>query len=128
MSDPLKRKVVEKEEVIKPVKKVLSASVVKALLEYDGVVGDGIIRWTERWLVQLVREKSLPPQLAGSDVMGALSQFLTPSDALAVLKSVRSDFRREHPVLYPTEDFSFLLKAFQSEGMPPYDRVLDCQK
>ena len=106
-----------KEEVIKPEKKVFSASVVKSLLDYDGVVGDGIIRWTERWIVQLVRERSLPPQIAGSDVMGALTQFLTPSDALDVLARVRADFRREHPALYPKEDFAFLLKAFADEGI-----------
>ena len=107
----------EKEEVIKPDKKVFSASVVKSLLDWKGDVGDGIIRWTERWVVQLVRERSLPPQIAGSDVMGALTQFLTPEDALDVLTKVRADFRREHPALYPKEDFAFLLKAFEAEGI-----------
>ena len=119
--DPLKgrqRTKEVKEEVIKPPKKVLSGAVVKALLDYDGVVGDGIIRWAERWLVQLVRERSLPPQIAGSDVMGALSQFLPPSDALDVLKRVREDFRREHPAMFPKEDFSFLVKAFEAERIP----------
>lgn len=105
------------EERFKPETKVFSASVVKALLDYNGVVGDAIIRWTERWVVQLVRERSLPPQIAGSDVMGALSAYLTPSDALDVLTKVRADFRREHPANFPTDDFSFLLKAFADEGI-----------
>ena len=107
----------ETEERFKPEKRIFSASVVKALLDYKGVVGDALIRWTERWVVQLVRERSLPPQIAGSDVMGALSVYLTPSDALDVLTKARADFRREHPALNPTEDFAFLLKAFADEGI-----------
>ena len=127
MSDhgnPLKKKKEVKEEVIKPEKKVLPGSVVKALLGWKGVAGDSLRLWVERWLVQLVRERSLPPQIAGSDVMAALDQFLTPSDALDVLAKIRLDFQREHPALHQTDDFAFLLKAFADEGMPPYDRIL----
>lgn len=123
MSDfgsPLRPKKVKevKEEKIVPEKKVLSAATCKALLDYKGDIGDGIIRWTERWLVQLVRERSYPPQIAGSDALGALTQYLTPSDALNVLETIRRDFRREHQALCPKEDFSDLVKALTTEGIP----------
>lgn len=117
----------EKEEVIRPERRVLNASVCRDVLDYKGVVGDGIIRWVERWLVQLVRERSLPPQIAGCDVMAALNQYLLPSDGLEVLETIRRDFQREHPALFPKEDFSFLLKAFELEGIvlaPPYTKIL----
>jgi hypothetical protein len=116
---PLKQKKVkvEKEEVWKKEKKVLSASVVKKLLEWDGDCGEGVIRWTEQWLVQLVRERSLPPQIAGSDVMGALVHYLTPTDAVEVLAKIRKEFRDTHPIYFPKEDWSFLEKAFEVEGI-----------
>ena len=109
------------EEVWSKEKPVLRAGVVRDLLAYRGDVGEGIIRWTERWLVQMVRERSYPPQIAGCDALAALSQFLLPSDALAVLHSLRHDFRASHQVLFPKEDWAFLLKALAEEGMtPPY--------
>jgi hypothetical protein len=116
---PLKPKKVkvEKEEVWKKEKKVLSASVVKKLLDWDEEVGDGVIRWTEQWLVQLVRERSLPPQIAGSDVMGALVHYLTPCDAVEVLAKIRKEFRDTHPIYFPKEDWTFLEAAFEKEGI-----------
>lgn len=116
-SNPLKKKVAPKEVVVKP-KKILNTSVVKSLLDYDGVVGEGIIRWCERWLVQLVRERSYPPQIVGLDALGTLTQFLTPSDAMEVLTKIRMEFRKEHSILFQKEDFGFLLKAFADEGIP----------
>ena len=107
-----------KETKTLPEKKVLSAAMCKALLDYKKDVGDGVIRWTERWLVQLVRERSYPPQIAGSDALGALRQFLNPSDVLNVLETIRRDFHREHQALGQTEDFGYLVKAFEAEGIP----------
>jgi hypothetical protein len=119
--DPLKgrqRTKEVKEEVIKPEKRVLTPPVCRELLDYKGAVGDVIIRWTERWLVQLVRERSYPPQIAGCEALASLASYLTPSDALSVLESIRRDFRHQHPILFPKEDFAFLLKAFADEGIP----------
>ena len=114
-----KKKVVEvKEEKWKVEKRVLSAATTKKLLDWDGDCGDGVIRWTEQWLVQLVRERSLPPQIAGSDVMGSLTHFLSPNDALEVLAKIRREFRDTHPIYFQKEDWSFLEEALRREGIP----------
>ena len=50
-------------------------------------------QWIERWIEQLVRENSYPPQLKSDDFVASLSKFLAPRDALAILERVRRDFR-----------------------------------
>lgn len=104
-----------KEEVIKKQKPKLKSSCVKSLLDYKEDVGESILLWTERWLEHLIRQHSYPPQILSSDVLSALNLYLTPKDSLSVLEEIRKDFRNEHLMLFPKEDFSFLLKAFEDE-------------
>lgn len=91
-------------------KLILTEAKAKAIVSYKGALGRSAIEWVERWLDQFVRERSLPPQLAGKDFLGLLGDFLTPSDAIAVLERIRADFRAHYPHLFieAPPDFSFV--------------------
>ena len=65
--------------------------------------------WTQRWLEQLIRERTLPPQLAGADAYGQLCLFLSPDDCLRVLTQIRADFDKTLPLdESPRDEFDFL--------------------
>jgi hypothetical protein len=54
----------------------------------------------------------LPPQCRGKDAFGALTQFLSGEDVLAVLEQLRKEFLASHPSLAKeNEDYGFLLAA-----------------
>ena len=98
-------------EKFKPERPLMSKSNARQL---TGVTCDNHqTLWLQRWLEQLVRERSLPPQLAGKEPFSALSQFLAPSDALAVLESLRAEFHTRFPFVTEAqkeeEEYDFLL-------------------
>ena len=97
-----KQKKVEVEpllEKFKPEKARLSKSSAKALVDYKGELTKEAIQWIQRWMEQLVRERSLPPQLSGKEAYSALLQFLESADALSVLERLRLEFASSHPLL-----------------------------
>lgn len=63
--------------------------------------------WCQRWLQQLIRERTLPPQLAGSDGYGQFCSFLSPDDTLKILAQLRADFEKTLP-LETQGEFDFL--------------------
>jgi len=91
---PLRQKKVKEEKEEKWAKVIVSlpAAEAKKVLAFKGPLAKSQIQWTERWLQQLVRERSLPPQLAHSDAFGQLKIFLDGADLDAVLARVRADF------------------------------------
>lgn len=91
-----KTKVVEPTELplFKPEKLTLTKSEARKVLHHSGELSHSQIAWTQRWLVQRIRERSLPPQLAGADAFGQILRFLSPNDALALFDDVRNDFAR----------------------------------
>ena len=103
-ANPLKSKKVKKEKEEKPTKEkelpkfkadklTLTKSEAKKILNLEHQTPSSQqTAWVQRWLEQLIRERTLPPQLAGADAYGQLCQFLTPEDVLDVLLRVRSDF------------------------------------
>ncbi len=109
--NPLRKKQpkAEKVEKIKKEKEIplfkkekltLPKTEAKKILGASGNLSYSQIAWTQRWLDQRVRERSLPPQLAGSDAMGSLTTFLSPSDALSLLDDIRRDYQK---ILWPEE-------------------------
>ena len=94
-------------EKFKTIKPVLSKGAVRKLLDCEFEVDAGMIFWTERWLDQVIREKSLPPQIALRDPMGQLTHFLG-TDALKIFENIRADFKSSFPSLHPKDDYSFL--------------------
>lgn len=113
----------EKFKVEKP---KLSTKTGKELVEHSCSPTE--LMWIERWLDNLVRSRSLPPQCCGKDAFGALTKFLAPQSVLEILEQLRKDFAAAHPSRSrEVEDFGFLLavtgemNAHQTLPLP-YDR------
>jgi hypothetical protein len=82
--------------------------------------------WTQRWLEQVIRERTLPPQLAGADAYGQMLRFLNPEDALKLLEQIRADFAKTLPLdcAQKKDDFDFLrglgeLEAYHEHLLRP---------
>jgi hypothetical protein len=102
-------------EKFKPLKPRLSRGSAKALVEVSCSPTE--LMWVERWLTNLVQTRSLPPQICGADAFDALTQFLAPQDALAILDQLRSEFIQAHPQrVAPKDDFTFLLNEVKDIG------------
>ncbi len=112
--DQKKQKTVIEEETLlekfKPEKPFINKSNARQLV--GEALDSGQLLWLQRWLEQLVRERSYPPQIAGKEPYHALTQFLTPKDCLEVLEQLRAEFQRQYPFSRAKEagDFDFLLE------------------
>ena len=96
-------------EKFKPIKLTMTKSEAKKILEYKKDLAVQQIQWVQNWLETLIRERSLPPQLAGADGSSQLLLFLNPLDALSVLKQIREDFAKTVPQeKKEADDYSFL--------------------
>ena len=96
-------------EKFKPIKLTMTKSEAKKILEYKKDLAVQQIQWVQNWLETLIRERSLPPQLAGADGYSQLMLFLNPLDALSVLKQIREDFAKTvPPEQKEADDYSFL--------------------
>jgi hypothetical protein len=97
-------------EKFKAVKPKISSKVGRDLTEQS--CSQAELFWIERWLDNVVRNRSLPPQCAGKDAYASIMLFLTPRDALGLLEQLRKEFLLEHPSRNGPvmEDFSFLLE------------------
>jgi hypothetical protein len=110
-------------EKFKMEKLTLPKSEAKKILHYSGNLSVGQTLWTQNWLNQRIRERSLPPQLSGHDAFGSIVLFLSPSDVTSLLEDIRKDFQRTLP-LEPKEssEFDFLMSLANEayhEHLPP---------
>jgi hypothetical protein len=117
----------EKEKTIekfKPIKLTMTKSEAKKILDYKKDLAVQQIQWVQNWMETLIRERSLPPQLAGADGYSQLCLFLNPLDALNVLKAIRDDFAKMLPLEEKQDDFSYLahleLGAYHEHLPPPH--------
>ncbi len=113
----------ELEKFVRP-KLSLSKSEAKKLLDRKSELAYQQIEWVQQWLLTAVRERSLPPQLAGGDAYGQLMLFLNPDDALQLLQRLRADFAKTvPPEKADDDDFAFLhrleLGAYHEHLPPP---------
>jgi len=82
----------------------LTSGAVKSILLCKETVGQSLIDWTERWITQLVREHSYPPQLVSADFIWKLSSYFSPTVALEILQQIRSDYRSAFPISETKDD------------------------
>jgi hypothetical protein len=128
---PLKQQQKTKEPKEKPTKqlKKFEKEVVKVtkgdakkIVNYNGDLSYHQRAWVQRWLEQLMRERSLPPQIAGSDALGQLNLFLSPSSLAEVFVKIREDFQRTLPEV-ESNPYQFLESLVESEAylslLPP---------
>jgi len=92
------KKKVETELPLFPKEKFsLTKSEAKKVLDFSEDLGHHQIGWTQRWLEQRVRERSLPPQLSGAHAFSNMRTFLSPPDMIALLEEIRADFQKTLP-------------------------------
>ena len=77
----------------------LTTGAVKSILMCKETVGQSLIDWTERWITQLVREHSYPPQLVSADFIWKLSEYFSPTLALEILQQIRTDYKNAFPTI-----------------------------
>jgi hypothetical protein len=111
------QKKTEELEKFKPLKPKVGKASAKMLVDCKMDLPYDALMWIQRWLIQLVQERSLPPSIAGENPFGALAQLLAPADALKVLEQIRKEFRQSFPYLFEKEkeDFAFLEEALKAE-------------
>ena len=92
-------------KMFKKPKCCISASQTKKVLA--STVSDTLIcEWLERWIDELVRSRSYPPQLRSNDFYSLLPTYFEPATVLKILEEVRSAFSLAFPLLKPKEDDS----------------------
>jgi hypothetical protein len=106
---PLKKPKKKETEDFKKVKCVIPAATVKKVMGVTAV-DEVQCRWMERWIDQLVRENSYPPQLKGADFYSLLGSYFSGEVALAILERARGEFARAFPLTQKTkeDDLSWL--------------------
>jgi len=116
-----------KEKVLpkfKPEKLTLTKSEARKILNHPPTQHQ--TAWTQRWMEQVIRERTLPPSLAGADAYGQMMLFLNPEDALALLERIRSDFAKTLPLeAKKSDEFEFLrglgeLEAYHEHLLQPH--------
>jgi len=118
-NEPKEKPSKKKEVIEKPPKKKkcpITKTAARTLLGIKGTITTSQCEWVERWLTQLMRERSLPPQICSENAFGILSQFLSHSDCLDVLQKIRTEFSQLQPTRDESEEgeFDFLLSVVES--------------
>lgn len=111
-------------DTFKAEKPTLPKSEAKKILLHSGDLSLSQVQWTQRWLEQRIRERSLPPQLARGDAFGQIAAFLSPPNALSLLNEIRADFQKTLPLeTAQKEEMSFLTylasEAYHEHLPPP---------
>lgn len=109
-------------DLFKTDKPTLPKSEAKKILLHSGDLSLAQVQWTQRWLEQRIRERSLPPQLAKGDAFGQIVTFLSPPNALSLLSEIRADFQKTLPLEErPTEEsfLAYLASEAYHEHLPP---------
>jgi hypothetical protein len=101
----------------KKVKCVIPAATVKKVMGISAV-DEFQCRWMERWIDQLVRENSYPPQLRGADFYALLGSYFNGDTALGILERARGDFTRAFPLTQKTkeDDLAWLAAVLRSDA------------
>lgn len=121
---PIKQKKKDKitplQEELKKFKKpkcLISKSSAKQIVGAKAVDSAGCF-WLERWIEQLVRERSYPPQLKSDDFFSLLSRYFENKVALEILEKVRKEYRHAFSLTEPPEDdLSWLVGVLKADPM-----------
>ena len=119
----------EKEQLalFKKDKPIISKGELKRIVAVKRVDTTGCY-WFDRWMEQLVRENSYPPQLKSEDFYSLLSRYFEGKMILEILEKARTEYRKAFPLseaeATSDDDLSWLvgiLKMDQSviASLPP---------
>jgi hypothetical protein len=122
----------KKLELFKPIPLTLTKGEAKKVLDSKKPLSHRDVEWVQRYLETVIRERSLPPQLAGDDAYGQIMTYLSPKDALLLLEGVRSSYRLVLPPEEEEDEFAYLrgtdLGAFHEHLPPPLGASHNSQK
>jgi len=93
-------------EELKPFKKekpITSKGQLKRITGVKSVDSEGC-RWFDRWVEQLVREHSYPPQLKSDDFYSLLGRYFDGKLIMTILERARTEYRRAFPLCEPVDD------------------------
>jgi hypothetical protein len=86
------------QKAFKKPKCVISAAQAKKIL--NSTRSDPMIaQWVERWIDDLVRGYSYPPQLRSGDFYSLLPTYFDQNKVLSILEQIRIDFHNAHPTI-----------------------------
>jgi hypothetical protein len=72
--------------------------------------------WFDRWIDQLVRERSYPPQLKSDDFYSLLGRYFDGKVILEILEKARIEYRRAFPLCEPEcDDLSWLIGVLKAD-------------
>ena len=110
MNKKEKEKAEALKEIMKPFKKdkpLTSKGQLKRIVSVKYVDTTGCF-WFDRWIDQLVRERSYPPQLKSDDFYSLLGRYFTGTVILEILEKARAEYRLAFPLCEPEEDIGDL--------------------
>jgi len=90
---------------------VAGAKKILGIDKADAIVG----QWVDRWVEDLVRSNSYPPQLMGDTFLSLLNSYFPPMKALDILTSIRKEYHRAFDSRTEDDGFQFLLDAIQND-------------
>jgi hypothetical protein len=107
----------EQKALFKKDKPLMSKGQLKKIVSVKNVDATGCY-WFDRWIDQLVRERSYPPQLKSDDFYSLLGRYFEGRVILEILEKARIDYRRAFPLCEPEEevgDLSWLVEAIKRD-------------
>jgi hypothetical protein len=107
----------EQRALFKKDKPLMSKGQLKRIVGVKNVDTTGCY-WFDRWVEQLVRERSYPPQLKSDDFYSLLGRYFEGRVILEILEKARGDYRRAFPLCEPVEevgDLSWLVEAIRRD-------------
>jgi len=109
MDNPLKPKKVKEVDHMKKPKPVFSRGVARTILNIS-TSQEPDVYWLQTAVEDLCRSRSLPLQLLSNDFMRLLGNLFEAQEALTILTTLRTDYRRSHPFTAATteSDYGFL--------------------
>jgi len=119
MESPLKRKKEKEVKEWKTERPVISKATVKRVCQCD-YADTSTCWWLERWIDDLVRSYSYPPQLKSDDFYSLLGYYFDGPTTIKILEQVREDYIRIYPLKPLYEDMDWLpLVLEQDENAYP---------
>lgn len=74
----------------------ISVGQAKRILDTKEELSPLVLGWILRWIDQLCKENSYPPQLIGGNFLPNLFIYFEPTKALEILERIRADFKETH--------------------------------
>jgi hypothetical protein len=89
----------------------ISVGQAKRILNTKEELSPFVLNWILRWIDQLCKENSYPPQLIGGNFLSNLFLYFEPTKSAEILERLRKDFKESHLSSLPVDrskDFEWM--------------------